>query len=85
MTQSTHQLKTFDNKILTEIKIIEHGTEFFTSNDFSILKKKIFEANKEHGLQFEKDFSSLNGIKKESVEEKFKELSKNWGLKYENY
>lgn len=85
MIQSTHKLKTFDNKILSEIKIIEHGTEFFTSNYFSIFKKKIFEANKEHGLQFEKDFSSLNGIKKELVEGKLKKLSKNWGLKYENY
>jgi hypothetical protein len=79
-----HQLKTFDDKILVEIKLIEYGTEFFTSNDFSLLKKKICEANKEHGLQFEKDFSSLNGIKKELVEKKFKELSENWGLKYEN-
>jgi len=79
-----HQLKTFDDRILVEIKLIDHGTEFYTSNEFSTLKQKITQANKEHGLQFEKDFSSLNGIKKESVENKFKELSENWGLKYEN-
>jgi len=80
-----HQIKTSTDKILVELKIVDHGTEFYTSNELSTLKQKISDANKEHGLQFEKDFSSLNGIKKESVEEKFKELSENWGLKYENY
>jgi len=77
-----HQLNNFDDKVLVEIRIIEHGTEFFTSNDFSILKRKINDANKEHGLQFEKDFTSLNGIKKDMVETKFEELSQSWGLKY---
>jgi len=78
----THQIKTSTNKILVELKVVEHGTEFYTSNEFSILKQKISDANKEHGLQFEKDFLSLNGIKKDLVEEKFKQLSENWGLKF---
>lgn len=77
-----HQIKTFDDKILVELKIINHGTEFYTSNELSVLKQKIFVANKEHGLQFEKDISSLNGIKKDLVEYKVKEISDNWGLKY---
>ncbi len=66
-----------------ELKVIDHGTEFYTSNELSTLKQKITEANKEHGLQFGKDFSSLERIKKELIEEKFKEVSENWGLKYE--
>ena len=66
-----------------ELKVINHGTEFYTSNELSTLRQKITEANKEHGLQFEKDFSSLNGIKEELIEETFKEVSENWGLKYE--
>ena len=78
-----HQLKTFDKKILVELKVIDHGTEFYTSNELSTLKQKITDANKEHGLQFENDFSSLEGIKKELIEETFKEVSDNWGLKYE--
>ena len=78
-----HQIKTSTNKILVELKVIDHGTEFYTSNELSTLKQKITEANKEHGKNFENDFSSLNGIKKEMVEEKFKEVSENWGLKYE--
>ena len=80
----THQIKTSTNKILVELKVIEHGTEFYTSNELSTLRQKITEANKEHGLQFENDFSSLEGIKKELIEETFKEVSENWGLKYEN-
>jgi hypothetical protein len=79
----THQIKTLTNKILVELKVINHGTEFYTSNELSTLRQKITEANKEHGLQFEKDFSSLNGIKEELIEETFKEVSENWGLKYE--
>lgn len=79
----THQIKTSTNKILVELKVIDHGTEFYTSNELSTLRQKITEANKEHGQNFENDFSSLNGIKKEMVEEKFKEVSENWGLKYE--
>jgi len=47
------------------------------------IKKPNKKANKEHGLQFENDFSSLEGIKKELIEETFKEVSENWGLKYE--
>ena len=78
-----HQIKTSTNKILVELKVINHGTEFYTSNELSTLRQKITEANKEHGLQFEKDFSSLNGIKEELIEETFKEVSENWGLKYE--
>jgi hypothetical protein len=78
-----HQIKTLTNKILVELKVINHGTEFYTSNELSTLRQKITEANKEHGLQFEKDFSSLNGIKEELIEETFKEVSENWGLKYE--
>ena len=66
-----------------ELKVIDHGTEFYTSNELSTLRQKISEANKEHGLQFENDFSSLEGIKKELIEETFKEVSENWGLKYE--
>jgi len=79
----THQIKTSTNKILVELKVVEHGTEFYTSNELSTLKQKISDANKEHGQNFENDFTSLNGIKKEMVEEKFKEVSENWGLKYE--
>lgn len=78
-----HQIKTSTNKILVELKVIDHGTEFYTSNELSTLRQKITEANKEHGQNFENDFTSLNGIKKEMVEEKFKEVSENWGLKYE--
>ena len=66
-----------------ELKVVEHGTEFYTSNELLTLKQKISDANKEHGLQFENDLSSLEGIKKEMVEKKFKEVSENWGLKYE--
>ena len=66
-----------------ELKVINHGTEFYTSNELSTLRQKITEANKEHGLQFGKDFSSLEGIKKELIEETFKDVSENWGLKYE--
>ena len=78
-----HQIKTSTNKILVELKVIEHGTEFYTSNELSTLKQKITDANKEHGLQFGNDFSSLEGIKKELIEETFKDVSENWGLKYE--
>ena len=78
-----HQIKTLTNKILVELKVINHGTEFYTSNELSTLRQKITEANKEHGLQFGKDFSSLEGIKKELIEETFKDVSENWGLKYE--
>jgi hypothetical protein len=81
-----HRIKTSTNKIIVELKVVEHGTEFYTSNELSTLKQKISDANKEHGQNFENDFTSLNGIKKEMVEEKFKEVSENWGLKYEiNY
>ncbi len=78
-----HQIKTSTNKILVELKVIDHGTEFYISNELSTLRQKITEANKEHGLQFENDFSSLEGIKKELIEETFKDVSENWGLKYE--
>jgi len=40
------------------------------------------DANREHGLQFENDFSSLNGIKGEKINDKFTEISERWGLKY---
>ena len=59
--------KTFDKKILVELKVIDHGTEFYTSNELSVLKQKIMDANREHGLQFENDFSYLNGIKEEKI------------------
>lgn len=78
-----HQLKTFDDKILVELRIVDYGTEFFTSNELSSLKEKISVANTEHGLQFEKDFTSLNGIKEENINETFTEISEKWGLKYE--
>ena len=78
-----HQIKTSTNKILVELKVIDYGIEFYTSNELSTLRQKISEANKEHGLQFENDFSSLEGIKKELIEETFKDVSENWGLKYE--
>ena len=78
----THQLKTFDDKILVELRIVNHGTEFFTSNELSVLKQKINEANTEHGLQFEKEFTSLNGIKVENINDKFTEISEKWGLNY---
>jgi hypothetical protein len=39
-------------------------------------------ANQEHGLQFENDFSYLNGIKEETINDKFTEISEKWGLKY---
>ena len=77
-----HQIKTFDDKILVELKVVDYGTEFFTSNELSILREKITDANEEHGLQFENDFSSLNGIKKETINDKFTEISEKWGLKY---
>ena len=77
-----HQLKTFDNKILVELRIVDYGTELFTSNELSVFKEKINQTSSVQSLQFEKDLSSLNGIKKELVEEKFKELSENWGLKF---
>ena len=78
-----HQIKTFDDKILVELKVVDYGTEFFTSNELSILREKIMVANKEHGLQFENDFSSLNGIKEETINDKFTEISEKWGLNYE--
>jgi len=78
-----HQIKTFDKKILVELKVIDHGTEFYTSNELSVLKRKITDANREHGLQFEKDFTSLNGIKVEIINNKFTEISEKCGLKYE--
>ena len=58
-----HQIKTYDGKILVELKLNDHGTEFYTSNELSVLKQKIMDANREHGLQFENDFSYLNGIR----------------------
>ena len=66
-----HQIKTFDDKILVELRIVDYGTEFFTSNELSILSQKITDANNEHGLQFENDFSYLNGIKEETINDKF--------------
>ena len=78
-----HQIKTFDGNILVEVRIVDYGTEFFTSNELSILRQKIMDANKEHGLQFENDFSSLNGIKGEKINDKFTEISERWGLNYE--
>lgn len=77
-----HQLKTFDDKILVELRIVDYGTEFFTSNELSSLKEKISVANTEHGLQFEKDFTSLNGIKVENINKTFTEISEKWELKY---
>ena len=77
-----HQIKTSTDKILVELKVIDHDTEFYTSNELSTLKQKISDANKEHGQNFENDFISLNGIKKEMIEERFKEVCENWGLKY---
>ena len=78
----THQIKTSTNKILVELKVIDHGTEFYTSNELSTLRQKITEANKEHGLQFEKDLLLLNGVNTNKIEETFKEVSENWGLNY---
>jgi hypothetical protein len=78
-----HQITTFDKKILVELKIIDHGTEFYTSNELSVLKEKIMDANREHGLQFEKDISSLDRLKKETINDKFTEISEKWGLNYE--
>jgi hypothetical protein len=66
-----------------EVRIVDYGTEFFTSNELSILRQKIMDANKEHGLQFENDFSYLNGIKEEIINDKFTEISEKWGLNYE--
>jgi len=77
-----HQLTTFDDKILVELRIVDYGTEFFTSNELSSLKEKISVANTEHGLQFEKDLTSLNGIKVENINETFTEISEKWGLNY---
>jgi len=78
-----HQIKTFDKKILVELKIIDHGTEFYTTNELSILKQKIMDSNREHGLVFESDFFNLNGINKDMVIDKFNEISERWGLIYE--
>ena len=33
--------------------------------------------------RFEKDFTSLNGIKVEKINQTFTEISEKWGLKYE--
>ena len=77
-----HQIKTSTNKILVDLKVIDHGTEFYTSNELSTLRQKITEANKEHGLQFEKDLLLLNGVNTNKIEETFKEVSENWGLNY---
>jgi hypothetical protein len=77
-----HQITTFDGKILVELKLINNGTEFYTSNELTTLKQRITEANQEHGLQFENDFIFLNGIKKETINDKFTEISERWGLKY---
>lgn len=79
-----HELKTYNNKLLIQIKVTDNGSEFYTTNEVKILSDKIKTANKEHGLQFESDFSSLNSIKKEIISEKFTEISERWGLNYEN-
>lgn len=90
-----HRLKTFDDKLLIELIVNDYGTEFFTSNEFSSLKKKITSANKEHGKQFDDDISSLDKVHQECkktgvnpdiiIKNKFNKVSENWGLKYENY
>ncbi len=51
-----HQLKTFDDKILVELRIVDYGTELFTSNELSVFKEKINQTSSEQSLQFEKDF-----------------------------
>jgi len=89
-----HQLKTFDDKLLIELRTSDHGTEFFTSNELSVLKQKLNEANKDHGKQFDEDLSSLDKIYQECkktgvnpdviTKHKFSKVSENWGLKYEN-
>jgi hypothetical protein len=79
----THQIKTFDGKILVELKVNDNGTEFYTSNEVTTLKQKIMISNRDHGLLFESDFSCLNGIKEELINDKFTEISERWGLKYE--
>ena len=83
LNNMVHQIKTYDGKILVELKLNDHGTEFYTSNELSVLKQKITDANREHGLQFDNDFSYLNGIKEETINDKFTEISEKWGLKYE--
>jgi len=90
----THQIKTSTNKILVELKVVEHGTEFYTSKELSEFKQKLNEANKDHGKQFNEDLSTLDKIYQECkktgvnpdviTKHKFSKVSKNWGLKYEN-
>lgn len=83
LNNMVHQIKTYDGKILVELKINDHGTEFYTSNELSVLKQKIMDANREHGLQFENEFSYLDGIEKNTINDKFTEISERWGLNYE--
>ena len=90
-----HQLKTFDDKLLIELRVNDYGTEFFTSNELSDFKKKLTDANKDHGKQFDDDLSTLDKIHQECkktgvdsnviTKNKFIKVSENWGLKYENY
>ena len=78
-----YQLKKFDDKILVELRIVDHGTEFFTSNELSVLKEKISVANSNHGLQFEKDLMSLEGTNISLIEGRIKKISEEWSLQYE--
>jgi hypothetical protein len=89
-----HQIKTFDGKLLVELKTSEHGTELFISNEMSEFRKRLIEANKHHGTQFDDDLSSLNQIHQECkktgvnpdviTKNKFNKVSESWGLTYEN-
>ena len=89
-----HQIKTFDGKLLVELRTSEHGTELFTTNEMSEFKKRLTEANKHHGIQFDDDVSSLNQLHQECkktgvnpdviTKNKFTKVIERWGLTYEN-
>lgn len=66
-----------------EVRMFKYGAEQYTTNELSIFKEKLSEANKYYASQFDDDLSSLNGIKIESMMDKIKDVSEKWGLKYE--
>jgi hypothetical protein len=87
-----HQIKTFDGKLLLEMTTVQNGTELYTTNEMSVFKKKLSDANKDHGNQFDNDITSLNNLKQEClntgvdinliVKNKFSKVSESWGLTY---
>lgn len=72
--------------------ITQNGIELYTTNEMSSFKKKLFDHNKEHGGQFDKDISALGNVKQEClktgvdinliIKNKFTNVSNSWGLTY---